>query len=630
VKQIIIGTAGHVDHGKTCLIRALTGMDTDRLAEEKRRGITVDLGFAHMTLPDGTQAGIMDVPGHERFIKNMLAGAGCIDLVLMTVAADEGVKPQTAEHLEILSLLGIRHGIVVLTKADLVDAEGLALAKQEVAERFAGSFLAEAPVLAVSSQTGAGINALRTAITVLAAEIPPRGRVQPFRLSIDRVFTLDGFGTVATGVVTEGVISVGDSVSIYPDGGTARVRGLQSYGNPMEKVMVGQRAAINLAGVKKQELQRGDVLAEIDSLNPTMLLDVKLITLPSFERAILNNQRVHLFIGTVVVLCRIVLFGISELKPGENGYAQLRLESPVAVKNGDRFVVRFYSPLQTIGGGVVLSANPQRHKRGDAAVLQALRIADTGTPREQIMQLLSALPGNLQTREQIRLQLPTLTKEQFERELQMLLQNGKVIETDSKLLVFTAYLQKLSQRAQELLVDYHKRNPLEKGMFRQELRVSLFGQNPSAMSDQILSLLEKRNTFTAVSQSVALPTFCREQTPLYLRLREHLIHFYNKQGFVPSSLKPTEVDECENLLRVARLLVQSGELIELSAGCYLAAVHYHAAVNHLKRHLTQNSSITLAQYRDLLGISRKPAQQLLEYFDATGITQKIGDERTLK
>ena len=628
MKHIIIGTAGHIDHGKTCLIRALTGMDTDRLAEEKRRGITIDLGFAHMALPNGVQAGIIDVPGHERFIKNMLAGAGCIDLVLMVVAADEGVMPQTAEHLEILSLLGIKRGIVVITKTDLVDAEGLTLAKQDIAERFANSFLADAPVYAVSYKTGVGIDALCTAIATISASIPYQNDAQPFRLPIDRVFTVDGFGTVVTGVVAEGSVTVGDSISIYPSGEAAKIRGLQSYGKNVEKVAAGQRAAVNLTGINKQKLKRGDVLAYSGSLSATYYLDVKLIGLPNIEKPIVNNQRVHLFIGTSAVLCRIVLFGTNELQAGKSAYAQLRLESPVAVRNGDRFVVRFYSPLCTIGGGTVLNANPVRHKRSDITVLNAIRIADTGTLREQILQLMRT-SSVLYMQEQIHSKMPKIPKERLQEELQALIDKGDVIKTDSQLFVLLEYLQLIAQKAQTLLSDYHNRNPLEEGMPKQEFKVALFGQNPAPAADEILHLLNKRGVISVLSHMVALPTFCCERTSLYVTLKEKVMFFYNKQGFVPAPPESIASDD-RTLLRVALLLMHSGALIKLPSGCCIGAEYYNSAVQKLKQYLLKNSNITLAQYRDLLGISRKPAQQLLEYFDAVGITNKTGDVRTLK
>ena len=374
MKHIIIGTAGHVDHGKTALVKALTGVDTDRLAEEKRRGLTIELGFARLDFPDGSCAGVVDVPGHEKFIKNMLAGAGGIDLAMLVVAADEGVMPQTVEHLDILSLLGVRSGLVVLTKCDLVGDDWRALVRADVAARTEGTFLAGCPVVEVSSVTGQGIADLRRSLYALARQTEEKNIRAPFRLPIDRVFSVDGFGTVVTGTVIEGAVRLGDEVELAPSGVCARVRGLQVHGQRVDAAYAGQRAALNLADLKREGIRRGDAAVKRGSVRPTLLLDVRLRCLRDAARGIENGSRVHLCHGASVQLARVVLLDADRLAPGESGLAQLRLTEPIAAKKGDRFVLRFYSPLETIGGGVVLDDAPL----GD--VLPKLPAAGAATP----------------------------------------------------------------------------------------------------------------------------------------------------------------------------------------------------------------------------------------------------------
>lgn len=379
MNYVIVGTAGHVDHGKTCLIKALTGVDTDRLKEEKKRGITIELGFAGMTAPDGTDIGIIDVPGHEKFIKNMLAGIGGIDLVLLVVAADEGIMPQTAEHFDILKLLNIKKGIIVMTKADLVEEEWLDMVTSDLLDLVKGSFLEDAEIVPVSAHTGQNIEVLRNKIFDAVSTSSKRNNNPAlFRLPIDRVFTIDGFGTVVTGTLLEGMVKVGQDITIYPSGMTAKIRNLQVHDQKVETAYAGQRTAINLAGIKKEELDRGQVLAAPNSLKPTKMVDVNLKVLSDTKREIINGSRLHLYCGSNEVLCKVVLLDRDKLLAGESCYAQLRTEEDIVVKKGDLFVVRYYSPLETVGGGTILDANALKHKRYDEKVLAALSIKETG------------------------------------------------------------------------------------------------------------------------------------------------------------------------------------------------------------------------------------------------------------
>ena len=386
MKHVIIGTAGHVDHGKTVLVKALTGTDTDRLAEEKRRGITIEPGFARLDWPDGTQAGIVDVPGHEKFIKNMLAGAGGIDLAMLVIAADEGVMPQTVEHLDILSLLGVQGGLVVLTKAELVDDDWLELVRGQALELTEGTFLEGAPILSVSAVTGQGIPELRDALYRLVQEAREKSALAPFRLPIDRVFSVDGFGTVVTGTLTEGAVQVGDAVELVPSGLQSRVRTLQVHGESVDAAYAGQRAALNLTNLQKSEIRRGDAAVRPGSARSSRMLDVRLRCLRNAKRTVLNGSQVHLYHGTSVHLAKAVLLERDELRPGESCLAQLRLTEPMAVKQGDRFVIRFYSPVETIGGGTVLDPRPLRHKRHDLAVLDSLILREQGSGSQRLLQ----------------------------------------------------------------------------------------------------------------------------------------------------------------------------------------------------------------------------------------------------
>jgi len=379
MKQIILGTAGHIDHGKTSLIKALTGIETDRLKEEKQRGITIELGFAHFNLPGGQALGIVDVPGHEKFVKNMVAGATGIDIVALVIAADEGVMPQTKEHLEICQLLKIQHGLVVLTKIDMVESDWLELVKEDVSEYLSETFLSEAPMVEVSSVTGQGMEDLTDVLDKLAQEVPEKEVGHIFRVPVDRVFTMKGFGTVITGTGISGKIRVGDEITIYPQGVSTRIRGLQVHNKEENDVSAGLRTAVNLQGIEKAVIRRGDVLATKDSLRPTYMVDVDLDLLSSAPRKLKNRARVRFHSGTSEIMARVVLLERDEMKPGESCFAQIRLDEPTAVLRGDRYVLRSYSPVRAIGGGEVLNALPGRKKkRFSDAVLAEMKSLQSG------------------------------------------------------------------------------------------------------------------------------------------------------------------------------------------------------------------------------------------------------------
>ena len=632
MKHVIIGTAGHVDHGKTLLVKALTGIDTDRLVEEKKRGITIELGFAHLDFDDGTQAGIVDVPGHEKFIKNMLAGAGGIDLAMLVVAADEGFMPQTVEHLGILSLLGIQDGLVVITKCDMADPEWVEMVKEDVRTHVEGTFLEGKPVFTVSAYTGQGIPELRQALKELVQKAAEKNMRTPFRLPIDRVFSVDGFGTVVTGTLIEGSVSNGDMAEILPGGVQARVRNLQVHDRDVETAYAGQRVAINLAGVKKADLGRGDVIARPGSVRTSLMLDARLQNLKNSQRTILSGSQVHLYHGSAVRLCKVVLLDRDALQPGESCYAQLRLTEEIAAKRGDRFVIRFYSPLETIGGGVVLDDLPRRHKRGDQAVLDALAIRESGSGDDQLVQLVAEHGHSLPTLE--KLAAPqNLDREELGRSLEELTSAGKVLQPLPGRYLAASVFDAIWDSCRGLLEQYHRQNPLHAGMKVAELRQKLLKNTDQAVADAILAALAREGKIKAVADRYALADFAVHLTKRQSAIREKLLQTYRKAGLevpgldeVIASFPPAEQGDCR---QVVESLVSGGGLVMLTPQLCLHSQVYAQVCDKTRDFMAEHQELTLAEFRDLLGTSRKYALAVLEYYDKNKILKKDGDVRRL-
>ena len=632
MKHVIIGTAGHVDHGKTLLVKALTGIDTDRLVEEKKRGITIELGFAHLDFDDGTQAGIVDVPGHEKFIKNMLAGAGGIDLAMLVVAADEGFMPQTVEHLGILSLLGIQDGLVVITKCDMADPEWVEMVKEDVRTHVEGTFLEGKPVFTVSAYTGQGIPELRQALKELVQKAAEKNMRTPFRLPIDRVFSVDGFGTVVTGTLIEGSVSNGDMAEILPGGVQARVRNLQVHDRDVETAYAGQRVAINLAGVKKADLGRGDVIARPGSVRTSLMLDARLQNLKNSQRTILSGSQVHLYHGSAVRLCKVVLLDRDALQPGESCYAQLRLTEEIAAKRGDRFVIRFYSPLETIGGGVVLDDLPRRHKRGDQAVLEALAIRESGSGDDQLVQLVAEHGHSLPTLE--KLAAPqNLDREELGRSLEELTSAGKVLQPLPGRYLAASVFDAIWDSCRGLLEQYHRQNPLHAGMKVAELRQKLLKNTDQAVADAILAALAREGKIKAVADRYALADFAVHLTKRQSAIREKLLQTYRKAGLevpgldeVIASFPPAEQGDCR---QVVESLVSGGGLVMLTPQLCLHSQVYAQVCDKTRDFMAEHQELTLAEFRDLLGTSRKYALAVLEYYDKNKILKKDGDIRRL-
>lgn len=632
MKHAIIGTAGHVDHGKTVLVKALTGMDTDRLAEEKRRGITIDLGFAHLDWPDGVCAGIVDVPGHEKFIKNMLAGAGGIDLAMLVIAADEGVMPQTREHLDILSLLGVRDGVVVLAKSDLADARQQELARGQIAELVRGTFLEGRPVLAVSAVTGDGIPELKEALHRLVLDTRERSTLVPFRLPIDRVFSAAGFGTVITGTLIEGVVRTGDEVELMPSGLTGRIRGIQVHGQSTASACAGQRAALNLTGLKKEDIRRGDTAARPGALRPSRMLDVRLRCLADAGRTILSGSRVHLYHGTSVRLAKAVLLDRDALSPGESCLAQLRMEEPIAARQGDRFVIRFYSPVETIGGGVVLDSCPPRHRRQDPAVLSALAVREDGSLSRRLLQAASEAGTSLPTAGQLAEQAG-LEPSALPGALEDLLSSGRLAEVLPGRYAAAPALDTLLLRCRDLLSAYHSRHPLHAGMPAAELRQKLFRSGNPAAADALLGLLSSKGLLNRTAGRYALPEFSVRLTKRQAALRDTLLCRFRQGGMEPEAMEDVlaslPLRDQPEARQVLESLLTGGELVRLSPELCWSREIWQAALEVLRAQCADGRTVTLAALRDALGTTRKYALLFLEACDRRHITVREGDVRRL-
>lgn len=628
MKNIIIGTTGHVDHGKTALIKALTGIETDRIKEEKKRGITIELGFAYLDLPDGEKAGIIDVPGHEKFVKNMLAGAGGIDLALLVVAADEGFMPQTREHLGILSLLNISEGIIVVTKKDMVDEDWLEIVCDEVRQEVQGTFLENAQIIPVSSYTGEGIEQLRQAIfTMIDQKTQIKNLDVPFRIPVDRIFSVEGFGTVITGTLIEGTMKVGDPVTVYPSRIESRIRNLQVHSQDVQEAYAGQRVAVNLAGLKKTDLNKGDVIAVPDSMHTTMMIDIHLTVLKDCDREIRNATRLHLYHGARDILCKIVLLDRDSVGAGESCYAQLRLEEEIAVKTGDRFVLRFYSPVETIGGGVILDSNPFKHKRNDAAVLESLKLKEGGSDREKISAALRDYSARFETLDFLQIQTG-IPKEQFDQQINKLIKDKVAFRVSDNVVIHTDYLNRLKDSAVKLLESYHKENPLREGMKKDEFRNKLIKYEDISVVDKITDSLVNRKVLKYVNNCVALADFEVQQD----NNQQEIENAFLQGGFSPES--PDQIaarfPKVKNFKQVLESLVNTGKLVRVEEKILLHADYYNKALTLAKEHVDQNGQITLAEMRDLMGASRKFAVAVLEYWDKRGITKKVGDARTFK
>lgn len=631
MRNIIIGTAGHIDHGKTTLIKALTGRETDRWEEEKRRGITIDLGFTYFDLPDGNKAGIIDVPGHEKFIKNMLAGVVGMDMVLLVIAADEGIMPQTTEHLNILNLLGVENGIVVITKCDIVDQEWISLVKEDITETISTTFLEGAPIVEVSSKTGQGIEKLIQEIINIADKAVKERELNTIpRLPIDRVFSIQGFGTVITGTLITGILKKGEEVEIYPVNKICRIRNIQVHSSDVEKAYAGQRTAINLSNVKKDEIYRGCVIAPVNSMKNTMMLDVKLNLLKSSKRVVINRSRLHLYTGTSEILTRVVLLDRDELTPGESCYAQLRLEEEIAVRRGDKFIVRFYSPLETIGGGEIIEPLPLKRKRFDENLIEELKIKEKGTGADVIEKIIK------ETKDLLSVSGLAKTTALTETEVQ---DNIEILEQEEKITLFKvkndmyvwhkSFEIEIEEKLEKYLFNYHKENKYATGAKKSEIKSKFFPNLKQLLFDVIIQAFVEKGLIKQSDEFISLTYFTIEYDEDYRKIKERVLMILDEVKF--ELLKIDELSEKINHPMtddVLSLMLTEKDLVKIN-DLVTTRELYEEAKNILVEFLNKNKIISAAQYRDLLNTNRKTAITLLEHFDMLKLTKRIENDRIL-
>ncbi len=618
----VIGTAGHIDHGKSVLVEALTGIDPDRLREEKERGMTIDLGFAWLTLPSGREVSLVDVPGHERFIKNMLAGVGGVDMALLVVAANEGVMPQTREHLAILDLLAVGRGVIAVTKSDLVEPEFLELVAADVQEAVAGTSLAGAPLVAVSAKTGDGLDELGRVLDEQLAETPPKRDMGRPRLPVDRSFTVAGFGTVVTGTLIDGSLEVGQEVAVLPGDLTARIRGLQHHREHVERAGPGRRTAVNLSGIAKDDVRRGQVLALPGTLTPTAAIDVRVRATEALRRPLRHGAELALHTGSAEVTGRLLLLDRQELAAGDRGWAQLRLASPVAVVKGDRFVLR--TPNDTVGGGEIVDVHPRRHRRLHEPTLAALEALVAESPADTLLAALESLePASLTG-------IANAAGRSLDETTQLvttLVSEGRAVslggEADSggSLLMTAAGFASLGARAVVEVSRFHLDRPLRRGMPREELRSKL------ALNERLFAAaLERWVAHGTLAESAALVALAGREpapSPEQQAAAEAYVAALAAKPFAPPAGGAPDAD-------LLAYLEEDGQVVAAGQGIVFTRAAYDEMVGRVTEHLRTEGTITLAQVRDMFDTSRKYAQALLEHMDESRITRRVGDERVLR
>lgn len=618
-----LGTAGHVDHGKSTLVHALTGIHPDRWEEEQRREMTIDLGFAWLTTPAGRSISLVDVPGHERFIKNMLAGVGGLDAVLFIIAADEGIQPQTVEHLHIVDLLGIEHGVIVLTKSDVVDTEWLELMQEEVRDALQHSTLAHAPIIPVSARTGAGLDELKSTVDRVLEHVPARANLRGVpRLPIDRVFSVGGFGTVVTGTLLDGMIHVGDEIDIQPAGTRGRIRGIQTHQTKHEQAQAGSRVALNLAGIERTAIKRGDVLSMPDALQPTSMIDVQL-RLTNSAPTLKHNDPLDLFVGAAEVSCFAALLDRDQLNAGETGWVQLRLDHVIAVQRGDRCIVRRASPSLTIGGGVILDAHPARHRRFREHVVQSLTTLARGTPRELLEQPLS--DGAIHEWRDV-VKQSGLDNDQA---LAVLAESNQIIMLDpnqttpqtNSLLISQAGWKDLATSVERLLADFHARYPLRSGMNREEVRSRL--KLNATVFNVVLNRLIHEQSIMLDAGFVRRHDFMPQPSMAQQHQIERLLRLWHDQPTTPPSKEAWTTLDPE----LWNWIIQRGALIKVGQEVYFLPETYAAMRNWIEQQFAADQAVTLAGFRDAWNTTRKYAQAFLEHLDELKVTRRVGDVR---
>ena len=631
MKNIIVGTAGHIDHGKTTLIKALTGRNTDRWEEEQRRGITIDLGFTYFDLKNGDRVGIIDVPGHEKFINNMVAGVVGMDLVLLVVAADEGIMPQTREHMDILGLLGIKKSILVINKCDLVDEEWLELVEEEIQEELEGTFLEGAPVVKVSAATGQGFDELTDTIQQLMSdEVVAKDTQTIPRLPIDRAFTLSGFGTIITGTLISGTITREDVLEMYPIGKECKIRNIQVHGQNQDKCYAGQRVAINLSNVKKKEIRRGCVLAPKNSMKNTDLLDVKLKVLEDSMRILTNHERLHLYTGTSEILCRAVLLDKEQIGPGEEGLVQLRLEEEIAVKRGDRFVVRFYSPMETIGGGIVLEPNPVRKKRFDAQAIEELKKKESGSLGD-VMELQIKEHGDTMITLAELAKVMAHSVDELKEYLDELEESGTIFVFPMKKDTYLWHRDSefaVRQKIEETLQKYHSEHPYRYGMKKAEIHNTFLKKIKPNIFDAYIERMTGENVYGRREEYLSLPGYEVPKDAMYLQTEKLIEDTFEKAGY--DFVRFSEIDfgkiPRQTAEDVVLMMIDEGKVLRINEEMFTMKHLMDEAKKKIQNHLKEENLITIAQVRDMFSTSRKSAKPILEYMDSIKVTKKTGGE----
>ena len=635
MKHIVIGTAGHVDHGKTALIKAITGIDTDRLKEEKERGISIELGFASMTLPSGQTFGIVDVPGHERFIKNMVSGAAGIDMVMLVIAADEGVMPQTREHLHICSLLGIAKGIVALTKIDMVDKDWLDLVTDDIHKFLEGTFLESSPVIPVSSVTGAGIKDLLGVLDSVASEIEKESDAGLFRMPVDRVFTMKGFGTVVTGTMISGDIRLGEDVEVLPQGVTAKVRGIQIHNQSATIAEAGQRTAINLKGVEKATIVRGDVLARPQTLKPSSRFDLYIEYLSNNTKKLKNRNLVRFHVGTNEVIGRMILLDREEMEPGSKGCAQVILASPIAAMARDRFVIRSYSPVTTIGGGLIIDPLPARkHKRNSEKILHEFDLLHSGTDLERVAVIIER--SGIEGIDILQLVIRTgIHQNLLKNMIKSMHSNGQAVIIDvdeSRVISFSVY-QNLKRQILLEMQAYHEKYPLKEGISKGELR-NIIGQLTSPrLFNMAVRDLENKREIVADRENLRVSGHSVDLKGDLEDLHVEISGIYTGAGLTPPTVKELmeKFASRKNLAEsVINVMLKEGSLIKISEDLYFHRDVLLRLRENYKNLLLRDGKATPASFKELTGLSRKFIIPLMEYFDITKLTIRAGDHRILR
>ncbi len=634
MQHFVLGTAGHVDHGKTSLIKALTGVDTDRLKEEKERGITIELGFASLPLPSGHKLGIVDVPGHEKFIRNMVAGAAGIDLVLMVIAADEGIMPQTKEHLQICSLLGITTGLVALTKIDLVEKDWLDLVRSEIADYLQSTFLAGAPIVPVSASQKQGIPELLGEIDKTVRQLQEKTDDGIFRLPVDRIFTMKGFGTVVTGTLLSDKISVGEDVQILPENIFTRIRGIQVHNQTMEEAFSGQRTALNLQGIEKSTLERGNVLVRPQTVWPTQRLDVFFEYLASNARKLKNRSLVRLHTGTAEIMTRIVLLDADELSPGDASFAQLILADEDVVVGGDHFVLRSYSPVTTIGGGRILDPQPCKHKRKNKKILDDLKILQSGALQDKISVLLDRAGFSGIPIRPLAFRLGVSVRK-IREALEKLFSDRRAIllPGDDTTALSADLCAHLEERLMKSLADYHANHPLKEGISKEELKAALPDVVSGKLFNMVLARLVKKEWIASDKDNVRLASHRVQLAGEEDALRQTIASVYLKAGLTPPALSDVMArykDQKVMAQNIVKLMIKDGELIKINEELCFARTALDKLREDYKVQLVRDGQATPATFKDLTGLSRKYIIPLMEYFDASKLTVRVEDHRILR